>query len=214
LYAYVKDDPTNGSDPTGLVDINFSSTAANHGEAVHDLLDQFNPTNFYTVGGHADAAGGGFIQDQRNWTAQSRDFVALRAWDVYSVMHDSGYKDGRTVIAFGCHLGDSQFGADLARYAHASVITGHGFTAISTVKGNSSQIMMIAKENYDATTGRAFGPATTFNLISPGGKISAPIESIVFDKSTGKAVLHYATQTGSHISKRESVCVDKEKCGK
>ncbi len=144
-YMYVNDDPVDRVDPTGEVDINFVSLFDNHGRAVHDALERFNPTNFYTIGGHAAADGGGYIQDQRGWTDKNRDFVALRAYTVYRAMFKQGYNDGEAILAFGCHLADSSFPADLARFAKAPVIAGHGFTAISGVKGDSNKVMLTAR---------------------------------------------------------------------
>jgi RHS repeat-associated protein len=69
LYRYCNNDPVNGSDPDGLVDLSYTPSTAAFAAAQH-WEASYNPTNTFTVAGHADLGGiktasGGYVSMQR-----------------------------------------------------------------------------------------------------------------------------------------------------
>jgi RHS repeat-associated protein len=101
LYRYCHNDPINKTDPDGLVDLSY--TPAN--DTAHVWESSFNPTDRFTVAGHANSEG--IVQNGKLLTPQQ----------VAKDMIGKGYTPDKKVLICACETGkgENPFASKLAK---------------------------------------------------------------------------------------------------
>ena len=101
LYRYCHNDPVNKTDPDGLVDLSYTPAA----DTAHTWEDSFNPSDRFTVAGHANSQ---FIADQKG--------NALTPSQVAKDMIAKGFTPEKPVLLVGCETGkgENSFASKLA----------------------------------------------------------------------------------------------------
>jgi RHS repeat-associated protein len=89
LYRYCHNDPINSTDPTGLVDLSYTPAS----DTAHVWEDSFNPTDRFTIAGHANSQG--IVQNNKLLTPEqvARDMIA------------KGFTPEKPVLLCACETG-------------------------------------------------------------------------------------------------------------
>jgi RHS repeat-associated protein len=92
LYRYCHNDPVNKTDPDGLVDLSYTPAS----DSAHAWEDSFNPTDRFTVAGHANSEG--IVQNHKLLSPQqvAKDMIA------------KGYTPGKNVLLCACETGKGE----------------------------------------------------------------------------------------------------------
>jgi hypothetical protein len=92
LYRYCHNDPVNRTDPDGLVDLSYTPSS----DTAHVWEDSFNPTDRFTVAGHANSQG--IVVNNKLLTADqvAKDMVA------------KGYTPDKPALIVACETGKGE----------------------------------------------------------------------------------------------------------
>jgi hypothetical protein len=100
LYRYCHNDPVNKSDPDGLVDLSYTPAS----DTAHTWEDSFNPSDRFTVAGHANSQG--IVVNNKLLTSDqvAKDMVA------------KGYTPDKPALLVACETGkgEGSFASKLA----------------------------------------------------------------------------------------------------
>lgn len=196
-------DPIAKIDPWGLADINYFDRPEDAAR-LKARFDRFNPSNYYTLAGHAN----NYWRDDRVNTRVEWVTAADAYAEMTSPENPRKYQQGKPIIAFGCNLADKEM-ADLARLTGAPVVYSEGFATID------QKLTLKSFANYNGET-KLLSGQNNWMIAMPDGSTFNNVKSITYDEKAGIATLKFGAgekPLGSNIPVRSrSVCVDKDKC--
>jgi hypothetical protein len=207
LYAYVGNDALNRGDPLGLAELSFMHDSDPKGtEGMSDEADAFD-SPYYDIASHG-TEGHPAIYDNGTWGNTIRP-EALAA-QIQTPNHSANYS---AILLAACHIGD-WYAQRLADASKKPVLFTSGRTMYSSTRAPSGEI---ASVTIAAQGGRFH--ANYFRVAVPSGTTSSlssrEIKSITYDTKTGMATIKSAdSETGTRLQRTESVCANRDKCGK
>jgi uncharacterized protein RhaS with RHS repeats len=200
LYAYVRNDPVDGRDPSGEADLNFHSEPNDR-----RLWDEVDMPGTYTIAGHLGAAG---IRDDRGGGEPGgHPRYSPRALLAVAMGNsENRYHLGQTTLLLACSAGiismqgsSRVYAQEYADLSGGSVIASPGLIA-TTDRNNQS--------NVETLRGRGF------YLYRPhGGRAEYLGRRLVVDHATGKAEFRKDPEIGTRIPSIGHACLDPKKCG-
>jgi hypothetical protein len=210
-YLYTHDDPNDGTDPSGMVELDMISgpaMAESDPEIVRAASVFTLGPKYFTILAHGDQHG---LVDLRTGT------YVTRASAMYKLMLAGGYKAGQVPVFLSCNLAGSALPKDLANLTHTPVYAAQGYSDVSEIDrlGTSkSTVHSVEFESFANRNGE--GERKSYHAFSPTGSHmpSPDISSMVVNTEAGTATVSFDAPTGTRIKPpSQTICVDPKRCG-
>jgi RHS repeat-associated protein len=211
LYAYVGNDPTDKTDPSGLFDQSWFNTAVEDDEGIMDKFGGAHIPGALFLGAHGNKTSGAMqgtavngAYDPKGWTQIPRSEL-LKSFDP---------KTQQTIILAACGAANARATAALAKEAKVAVYAAQDYTFFRTkFPGLYEMYSATRDENHNPVTRTAMVP------IGDGPRIYGDkITGVTYNSYTGKVTVEYergpVNGVGLPTSAKTDVCVDQTKCGK
>ena len=205
LYAYVGNDPIDGTDPSGLSDLNFLKK----GTPLEDAAEVADFPGAFTIAAHGGSRG--MLNDTLNLPSMDPSAPRYNPQQLRDIALQSGYKIGGATFLASCSLGSGGVHGEPAfAQTYANLTHGNVLAVAGHLHFNKSGNSVVLKSLNASEKGLA-----PFLLFSPGQKNPTVLgfNTIRYNSKTGVGTVSN-TQTGSRIPTSSSFCMDQEKCGK